>query len=77
MRQISVYTCILVHLVYINLGGMPDKLRIFPADESNKLYRNSCPGITGLSGPTMNSSTYVYYTSLCASVITLLLHAHV
>ena len=34
MRQISVYTCVLVHLVYINLGGIPDKLRIFPTDES-------------------------------------------
>ena len=27
-------TSILVHHVYIKLGGVPDKLRVFPADES-------------------------------------------
>ena len=27
----------MVHLVFIKPGGVPDKLCIFPADESNKL----------------------------------------
>ena len=28
------YMCIMVHHVYIKPGGMPDKLCLFPADES-------------------------------------------
>ena len=37
------------------LGCVPDKLCIFPADESQKLKTAaSHPGIAGLSGPTMH-----------------------
>ena len=58
------YTYFRVHVVYIKPGGVPDKLCTFPADE-----KQHCPGIAGLSGPTMICTLYIvsqcttqYYT---------------
>ena len=46
------------------MGGVSDKLCAFPADESEQAQNSRCPGIAGLSGPTMTVCVYIGVGSL-------------
>ena len=48
---------------HIKLGGVPDKLYIFPADESLQAQNSHCPGIADLSVPIMTVFFHMYVDS--------------
>ena len=49
--------------VYVKPGGVPDKLWVFPADESQQARNSRCPGIAGSSSPTMT----VFFFHVCSN----------